>query len=93
MHAFWWEGFVVHWYVDLVLGHLVSRVVSRGMSRCGYLLRTSLGKLYADRWVCAPDLFVVWLELSQYWSLQAAGWHQVLVLVMPARCLPHQEFT
>ena len=75
-----------HWWVELGLGPLVGRVMSRGLSRGGCGLRKSLGSL--SGWDCVPALFVVWFEESQRWSLQAVGWGQVLALMTQARGQP-----
>ena len=62
MKASWpGAGVVVptHWWVELGLGTLVSKAVSRGMSRGGFGLRKSLGSLSANGWGCVPALLVV----------------------------------
>ena len=43
------------WWVDLGLGPLVGRAVSRGMSRGGDGLKKSLGSLSAEGWDCVPS--------------------------------------
>ena len=61
------------WLVDLGLGPLVGRAMSRDVSIRGYGLRKSLDSMFADGCGCIPTLFVVWPEESQHWSLQAVG--------------------
>ena len=56
MPAFWW--------VRLILFPLNSRAPSVGVFWCVYELSMTLGRLYADWWVCVPVLFVVWCEAS-----------------------------
>ena len=68
-----------HWWVELGLGSLVSRAMSRGMSRGSCGLRKSLGSLSVDAWSCVLALLVGWPEVSQHWSLQAVRWGLVLV--------------
>ena len=70
MQAFWWERLVSsHWWVELGLIHLLSRVCE------GFCwLRTTFISLSADGWGCVSILFVVWCEVSQKWSLQAVLW-------------------
>ena len=77
-----------YWWVELGLGPLVGRVMSRPVSRGGCGLRKSSGSLSAEGWGCVPTLLVVWPEASWHWTLHAAGWGQVLVLMTQARCLP-----
>ena len=43
---------------------LMVRTESRGISRGIRRLRTSLGSLSGDGWVCVPKLFVIWPEAS-----------------------------
>ena len=63
--ASWREEIVpVHWLVEVGLNCLVSRVVSRGMSRSGCRLRKSLGSLSAGGWGSVPAQLVVWPEAS-----------------------------
>ena len=64
------------WWVELGLGPLVGKAMSRGMSRGSCGLRKSLGSLSTDGWGCVPTQFVVWPEAFQHWSLQAVGWGQ-----------------
>ena len=53
VHASWREGLgPAHWKVDLSLGSLVGRTVSKDMLRGGNKLRKSLGSLSADGWSC-----------------------------------------
>ena len=59
--------------VELGLGPLVGRTVSRGVSRGGFGLRKSLGNLSDVGWGCVPAQLVVWPEASQHWRLQAVG--------------------
>ena len=73
--------------MELGLGPLVGRAMSRGMSRGGYGLRKSLGSLSADEWGCVPSLLIVWPEVFQSWSLQAVRWDLVLILITQERCL------
>ena len=56
------------WKVELSLGPLVERTVSKGMSRDGCGLRESLGSLSADGWGYVPTLLTVWPGASQHWS-------------------------
>ena len=48
------------WWVELGLGPLVGKAMSRGMSRGSCGLRKSLGSLSTDGWGCVPTQFVVW---------------------------------
>ena len=59
------------WWVDLGLDPLVGKAMSRGGSRGGCGLRKSLGYLSANGQSSVPILLIVWLEVSQDWSLQA----------------------
>ena len=58
----------------LCLVSLVGRVMSRHVFRGDGKLSSTLGSLSDDGWCCVPTLLVVWLELSEQWSLQAVGW-------------------
>lgn len=51
-----------HWWLELVLGPLLDR----GMSRGGYRVKKSLESLSVDGWGCVPAQFVVWPEESQH---------------------------
>ena len=53
------------WWVDLGLDPLVSRAVSREVSRGSCGVRKSLGCLSADKRGFVPTLLVVWPEVSQ----------------------------
>ena len=55
--------------VELDLGPLVGRAMSRGVSGGGCGLRKSLGSLSVDGWDCVPALLVVWPEASQHRNL------------------------
>ena len=65
--------------MELGLGPLVGKAMSRGVFRGTFGLRKSLGGLSAAGWGCIPTQFVVWPEVSLHRSLQAVGWDQVLV--------------
>ena len=57
---------LAHWWVELGLGPLMGRVMSRGMSTGGCRLRESLGSWSADGWGFVPTQIVVRLEASQH---------------------------
>ena len=57
------------WWVELCLGPLVGRAVSRGTSKGSWGLRKSLWCLSADGWGFVPALLAVWPEMSQHWNL------------------------
>ena len=87
VHASWQEGLVpAHWWVELGPGPLVSRALSRDISRRGCGLRTPLGSLSADGLGCIPTLLIVWPEAFQHWSLQAVG--PAVMLMNQSRCHP-----
>ena len=74
MQASWCEGqMLAHWWVELCLGPLVSRAVSRGMSKGSWGLRKSLWFLSADGWNFVPALLVVWPEMSQTGNYRLSG--------------------
>ena len=52
---------------------LNNQGVSNGVFSGQLWAQKDLGSL-SDGWVCVPTLLVVWLEVSQHWSLQAVGW-------------------
>ena len=61
------EGQVpAHWWVELGLGPLVGRAVSRGVFRGGCRLRNTFLSLSDDGWGFVPALLVVWPEASQH---------------------------
>ena len=91
--GFLWEGSLpAHWWVELDLGPLVGRAMSRGMSRGDCGLRKSLGNLPVDGWGCVPGLLVVWPEAFQHWRLQAVLLGPDVGTNDPSRCLPQEEF-
>lgn len=61
----------VHWWLELCLGPLVGRAMSRVMSRGGCGLRKYLDSLLVDTHQVG----------CSSWCLQAAGWGKVLVLI------------
>lgn len=74
MQASWWEGPVPdRWSIELGVGPLVGRALSRDESTGGSVLRKSLSSLLAYGWGCVPTLMVVlaWgfpaLEPTGYW--------------------------
>ena len=94
VQASWWEGPVpAHSWLELSLAPLVSRAISRGMSRGGCGIRKSLGCLSVDEWDCVPAMLVGWPKASQHSSLQAVRWGQVLVLMLQARCQLSDEYS
>ena len=55
-----WEGPVpAYWQVEVGVGLLVGRTVSRGVSRGDCELRKSLGNLYAHGWSSVTMRFAV----------------------------------
>ena len=70
-----------YWWVELGLGSLVGRTVSRGISRGGCGLRKYLDGLSVDGWDCVPTQLVVWPEVSQALAPKGVGWGQVFVLM------------
>ena len=86
VHISWHERLVpAHWLVDLVLGPLVGRVVSRDTSRGSIGFRKSL--ITAGNWGCILPCWAIWPEVFQNWSLQAVGWGQVFVPGIQNACL------
>lgn len=66
MQSYWWEGLVpVHWCMEQDLVPLVSKVMSRGISRGDHGLRMTLGCLSDDGWGCST-----WGILA----LEPVGW-------------------
>ena len=51
-----------HWWVELGLGLLLGRAVSRGMSRGGCELSKSLSTLSTDGCGCVPTMYFVGLR-------------------------------
>ena len=60
-----------YWWVKLDPGPMVGRAMSGAYLRGGCGLRKSLGYLSANGQSSVPILLIVWLEVSQDWSLQA----------------------
>ena len=64
VHVFWHERLVpAHWLVDLVLGPLVGRMVSRDTSRGSFGFRKSL--ITADNWGCILPCWPFGLKCSR----------------------------
>ena len=73
-----WKGPVLaHCRVELKLGSLAGsgHAVPRGVTRGSCGLRVFRSLMVGRGCSC----FVVWPQEFQHWSLQALGWHQVLV--------------
>ena len=68
------EGLVpAHWWVNLALGPLVGKAMSRGVFGSNCELRVTSGSLSDDGWGCIPTLLVISPKVSQQRSLQAIG--------------------
>ena len=68
-----------HWWVELGLVPLMGRARPRVMFKVSCGFRRTLSSLPDDGWDCVPTLLAVWPEVSQHWSLWAAGCGQVFV--------------
>lgn len=58
---------------------LVGTVCVKGCVQRQLWAQKNFKSLTADGWGYVLALLVVWPAVSQYWSLQVAGWGQVLV--------------
>lgn len=55
---------LAHWWMELSLGPLVCRLLSRGCLEVAVGSRKSLESLSVDEWGCVPALLAVYPEAS-----------------------------